>query len=130
MSALQRLQSVLLVGNNSAIPASDLNKASGRRCILGIVGLRHHRYEKFFEVDGSGVKVVAPYDKFNTYVAAPVDAVLRVLKGTLNGDTSSFGAEWARGTAKLVGEKRMHDGYIFAEIFKKLAVVIKRYKEV
>lgn len=114
---------------SSMLPKDDLAKASGRRCILGVGGLKYHSYEKFFEVSPGGVRIVPPYDNFNTYISAPVDSVLRVLKGVLDGDTAAFSAEWARGQAKIVGERRIHDGYVFSEVFRRLALMIKRYRE-
>lgn len=129
LNALQHLQNILLVSKEPTVPSGDLKQASGRRCVLGVVGLQHHKYEKFFEVSERGVLIVEPYDNFNTYIAAPVDAVLRVLKGVLNGDISAFSAEWARGTTKIIGERRLHDGWIFSEVFRSLAAVIKRYRE-
>lgn len=127
-NALRTLQKVFL--STSTNSKSDLSKAAGRRCILGVSGLKYHEYRKFFEVTPTGVEIVQPYDTFNTYILAPVDSVLRVLRGTLEGDTEAFAAEWARGKARLSGERRLHDGYVFSAVFKSLALLIKRYREV
>ena len=125
LNAIERLQAAFL----TQFSASDLEKTSGRRCVLGVSGLKYHTYEKFFEVSPVGVRIVQPYEEFNTYIQAPLDSVLRVLKGVLAGDTSAFSSEWARGQAHIIGEKHVHDGYVFSQIFSKLAEMIKRYRE-
>jgi len=124
---LERLQGLFL--KTSSLRTGDLTQASGRRCILGISGLKYHKYNKFFEVRPDGVTAIDPYQNYNTYILAPIDSVLRVLKGVLDGDTSAFSAEWARGKAKLVGERRIHDGWVFGEVFRQLAEMIKKYRE-
>ena len=131
LSALQRLQRLFLTRpqNGIVLKKEELDQAKGRKCILGISGLRYHRYEKFFEVTPTGVNIVEPYSNFNTYIDAPVDSVVRVLQGVLNGDTSVFSAEWARGKARIVGPKHLHDGFVFGEVFRRLATLIKRYRE-
>ena len=131
LSSLQRLQKLFLSReqNGAILKKEDLELAKGRKCILGISGLKYNRYEKFFEVTPTGVSIVKPYSDFNTYITAPVDSVLRVLQGVLNGDTSTFSAEWARGQAKIVGAKHLHDGFVFGEVFRRLATLIKRYRE-
>ena len=125
---LQKLQSVFLSSNGALFKQEEITQASGRRCILRISGLKYHKYEQYFEVTQTGVKVVTPYTNPNTYIAAPIDSVLRVLQGVLNGDTSSFSSEWARGQAKIVGSKHLHDGFVFGEVFRRLATLIGRYK--
>ena len=131
LSTLQRLQRLFLARpqNGVVLKQEELQQAKGRKCILGISELKYHRYEKFFEVTPTGVNIVQPYSDFNTYIAAPVDSVLRVLQGVLNGDTSVFSAEWARGKAKIVGARHLHDGFVFGEVFRRLATLIKRYRE-
>ena len=131
LSTLQRLQKLFLsrAQNGTVLKQEELEQAKGRKCILGISGLKYHRYEKFFEVTPTGVSIVHDYSDFNTYITAPVDSVLRVLQGVLNGDTSSFSAEWARGDAKIVGPRHLHDGFVFGEVFRRLAILIKRYRE-
>ena len=130
LSTLQRLQSLFLARphNGNFLKAEELEQAKGRKCILGISGLKYLKYEKFFEVTPIGVNIVEPYADFNTYIAAPVDSVLRVLQGVLNGDTSAFTAEWARGKTRIVGARHLHDGYVFGEVFRRLAELIKRYR--
>lgn len=130
LSTLQRLQTLFLLRpqDGAVLKSEELDQAKGRKCILGISGLKYHRYEKFFEVTPSGVNIVPPYADYNTYIAAPVDSVLRVLQGVLEGDTSSFAAEWARGKAKIVGSKHLHDGFVFGEVFRRLAELIRRYR--
>ena len=129
LDLIENLQKLFLVKDGTFLQAGDLTKAKGRRCILGISGLKYHKYEKFFEVTPAGVHMVAPYEEFNTYIAAPVDSIVRVLKGVLSGETSAFTSEWARGQAKIVGSKHLHDGYVFGQIFQRLARLIKRYRE-
>jgi len=125
LDILNRLQGAFI---RTSELQKDLSQADGRRCILVISGLKHTQHRKFFEVSPSGVKLVEPYENPNTAILAPVDSVKRVLMGTLNGDTSAFAAEWARGQAKLVGERRIHDGYVFASVFSELASLVKRYR--
>ncbi|MDP2662015.1 MAG: hypothetical protein Q8R28_14925 [Dehalococcoidia bacterium] len=126
LDTLQKLQHLFL----RETTRDDLNLAKGRKCILGVTNLKYHKYETFFEVTPAGVTVVKPYNNPNTYVGAPLASVLRVLKGTLAGDPSAFGAEWARGNARLVGERRIHDGHVFSSIFRDLAHMIARYRSV
>lgn len=107
----------------------ELSEAEGRRCILHITGLKHHKKTFFFEVTGTRVRLAEPYRNYNTYIAAPLSSILRVFRGILAGKTDAFAAEWARGEARIVGERRVHDGFIFNEGFKRLATLVKRYRE-
>ena len=107
----------------------DLEQAQGRKCVLGIVGLKYHSFQKFFEVTPTGVQIVAPYEGFNSYIEAPLDSVTRVLKGVLDGDSTIFTQEWARGIAKIRGNRKVHDGYVFNQVFARLAEMFARYKQ-
>jgi hypothetical protein len=107
----------------------DLEQAQGRKCVLGIVGLKYHSFEKFFEVTPTGVQIVEPYKGYNSYIEAPLDSVTRVLKGVLDGDTTAFTQEWARGIAKIRGNRKVHDGYVFNQVFARLAEMFLRYKQ-
>ena len=107
---------------------AERSSAEGRRCILSISGLKHHQAAFFFEVTGARIRQVPRFETYNTYIAAPIDSVIRVLKGVLNGDENAFSNEWARGQAKLVGEHSVHDGLQFAEAFRRLAGLVKRYR--
>ena len=102
--------------------------AEGRRCILAITGLTYHKAAFFFEVTGARIRQVEPFERYNTYIAAPIDSVIRVLKGVLDGDSNAFTNEWARGQAKIVGQHSLHDGLQFADVFSRLAGLIKRYR--
>ena len=126
ISAIERIQAAIF----RQFTQSDVARASGRRCVLGITGLKYTEYKRFFEVTSNGVRVVPPNETFNTYIAAPVDSVLRVLKGLLNGDSSAFAAEQARGVAVLYGEHKIHDGWVFADVFARLARVMQKYRGV
>lgn len=106
----------------------ELKSAEGRRCILSISALKHQKADFFFEVLGARIRQVPPFDNFNTYIAAPIDSVIRVLKGALDGDEDAFANEWSRGQAKLVGDHSVHDGLQFNEAFRRLAKLIKRYR--
>ena len=121
---IEQLQNLFL----GQLSGGDLEKAEGRRCVLRVSGLKHYQYEKYFEGTTAGVKIVPPYLLPNTYIVAPVDSVYRVLNGVLNGDTAAFSSEWARGRARIVGERKLHDGYVFSEKFKKLANIIRKYR--
>ena len=108
--------------------AAERSSAEGRACILGITGLQHQEARFFFRVEGSKIRQVAPFERYNTYIGAPIDSVVRVLKGVLDGDENAFTNEWARGQAKLIGPHSVHDGLQFAEAFRRLALLIKRYR--
>jgi len=82
----------------------------------------------FFEVKGSQIARVPPFERYTTYIAAPIDSVIRVLKGVLSGDEQAFEKEWARGLAQIRGTHSLHDGVQFAEGFKRLARIVKRYR--
>lgn len=107
----------------------DLEAADGRKCILGISGLQYHRYEKFFQVTSQGVRLVDPYEDFNTYITASLPAVVRVLKGVLSGDPTAFASEWSRGQCKLVGSRYVHDGLVFSQVFSRLALLIRKIRQ-
>ena len=108
--------------------AAERTSAEGRRCILSISGLKHHQAAFFFEVTGARIRQVPRFEHYTTHIAAPIDSVIRVLKGVLDGDENAFDNEWARGQAKLIGEHSIHDGLQFADAFRRLAGLIKRYR--
>jgi hypothetical protein len=108
--------------------AAERSSAEGRRCILSISGLSHHQAAFFFEVTGARIRQVPRFERYNTFVSAPIDSVIRVLKGVLDGDENAFSNEWTRGQAKLVGDHSLHDGLQFAEAFRRLAGLVKRYR--
>lgn len=126
LKMLDRVQKIFI----QSVSSKDLQEAAGRRCVLKMTGLRHHDIILFFLVDGAGVKVVDPYDPSvaNTWIEAPIDSILRVLKGVLNGDESAFSSEWARGKARIRGKRSFHDGWVFGDTFGRLARTIARYK--
>lgn len=93
-----------------------------------ISGLSHHQVAFFFEVTGARIRQVPRFERYNTHISAPIDSVIRVLKGVLDGDENAFSNEWARGQAKLAGDHSVHDGLQFAEAFRRLAVLVKRYR--
>jgi hypothetical protein len=78
-------------------------------------------------VTDRGVSIVEPYETGNAYITAPVASVLRVLKGVLAGDPTSFSSEWARGQATIRGPRHLHDGMVFAGVFSRLALSIQRF---
>lgn len=108
--------------------AAERTSAEGRRCILSISDLKYHQAAFFFEVTGAMIRQVPQFERYTTHIAAPIDSVVRVLKGVLDGDENAFANEWARGQAKLVGKHSVHDGFQFAEAFRRLAGAIKRYR--
>ena len=114
----------------------SLEKAHGRRCVLSVTGLKHIKYAKVFVVMPDGVRIVPLSEGvpagtvFNTIIETPVESVVNVLKGVLSGDEDAFSKEWTRGTSRVIGERRIHDGYVFSEVFRRLASKIKKYKEV
>lgn len=112
----------------SLATAAELRSAEGRRCILSIRGLQYHKADFFFEVVDAGIHQVQPFEKFNTYIAAPIDSVTRVLKGMLEGDEHAFTKEWARGQAKLVGDYSVHDGLQFDLACRRFARLLNRYR--
>ncbi len=111
------------------VPKDQLTEAAGRRCILHVSGLKHVKKAFFFEVSGTdGVRIVPPYEGFTTVISAPLDAILRVLNGVLEGDSAAFSTEWSHGTVKIVGDHSVHDGWVFRETFGKLADIIRKYR--
>lgn len=126
LSTITRLQGLLFRASDPA--RQDLVQAQGRKCVLAIAGLKYFEYKRMFEVSERGVSIIDADDAPNTYIVAPIDSVLRVLKGTLNGDSRAFSSEWARGKAKLIGARRLHDGFVFSEIFSQFARSIAKYK--
>ena len=125
LTRLERMQRILLPQMQRG---QDLQDAEGRRCILVLEGLKFHKFAKFFEVSRSGVRLVEPFDTYNTAILAPLDSVIRVLKQVLDGKRNAFSSEWARGKARIIGSRSMHDGYVFGQVFDQLAEVIGRYK--
>ena len=106
----------------------EKKSAEGRRCILAITGLQHHEAVFFFEVTGARIRQVPRFETYNTYIGAPIDSVIRVLKGVLVGDENAFTNEWTRGQARILGHHSVHDGLQFAEAFRRLSGLIKRYR--
>ena len=102
--------------------------AEGRKCILHITGLKYHEVKFFFAVEGFQIHQVDAFAKYNTYIGAPLDSVVRVLNGTIHGDESCFSREWSRGEARIVGDYSVHDGLQFREAFKRIARLIGRYR--
>ena len=101
--------------------------AEGRRCILHITDLKYHDLKFFFAVEGFQIRQVDPFVKYNTYIGAPLDSVIRVFKGMTVGDESCFSREWSKGAARIVGDYSVHDGLQFREGFKRFARYIGRY---
>jgi len=124
LQALDILQSSF----SSLVNPEEKQAAEGRRCILHITGLKYHKAIYYFAVEGFQVRQVDPFAKYNTYVGAPLDSVIRVLAGTIEGDENVFGREWSRGDAILKGDYSMHDGLQFRNTFKRLARMIKAYR--
>jgi len=107
----------------------DLQLANGRRCILQITDYDGAVHSRLFEVTEVGVKVLPAEGDYNTLILAPIDSVARVLKGVLAGNRAAFSSEWAKGRARIVGNRKLHDGFVFSEIFGRLADRIKSYRE-
>ena len=134
LAKIEQVQTLLeafnmLEGTFATLATSEeLKSAEGRRCILSISGLKHQKAAFFFEVLGARIRQVEPFENYNTYIGAPIDSVIRVLKGVLDGDEDAFANEWSRGQAKLVGEHSVHDGLQFNEAFRRLTRLIKRYR--
>lgn len=124
MKAIDLLEGTLI----ALAQPGELASAEGRRCILAITGLEHHQVSFFFEVAGARIRQVPPFEGYTTYIAAPIDSVMRVLKGMFDGDENAFVNEWTRGRAKIIGIHSINDGLQFQEGFRRLAGVIKRYR--
>ena len=119
----------LLEGTFATLATGEERRsAEGHRCILAITGLSHHQLAFFFEVTGARIRQVPRFERYNTYIGAPIDSVIRVLKGVLDGDENAFTNEWARGQAKIIGDHSVHDGLQFAAAFRRLAGLVKRYR--
>lgn len=95
---------------------------------MAITDLEYHEVSFFFEVKGARIRQITPFENYTTYISAPIDSVIRVLKGVLDGDENAFANEWSRGQAKLVGKHSVHDGLQFQEAFRRLTTLIKRYR--
>ncbi len=123
-ATIEKLQGLFLPD----ISAGDHIEAEGRKCILVMKG-EHQPYPKYFQVTTSGVKIVDPYEEYDTTIEAPVDSVLNVLKAVLDGKEDAFSTEWARGKCRITGSRKLHDGYIFGQVFARLAKVIQVYRK-
>ena len=129
VEALLRAFDILQDAFSSMTSQEDRQQAEGRRCVIGTTGLKYHKKAFYFEVVGSRLSQVDPYEKYNTLILAPLDTIIAVLKGTLSGDENAFVDEWRRGRAKLVGDHSIHDGDQFQKAFQRLAWVAKRYRQ-
>ena len=69
--------------------AAERTSAEGRRCILSISDLKYHQAAFFFEVTGAMIRQVPQFERYTTHIAAPIDSVVRVLKGVLDGDENA-----------------------------------------
>jgi len=129
LTSLLRALSTVLDAFNGLASAVEQQAAEGRRCILAVTGLKHHpRQAFFFEVKGYKIQIVDPFTNYTTYIEAPIDSVIRVLKGIWDGREDAFSAEWSRGQAQIRGTRSLHDGMQFNEGFKRVARGIKQYR--
>jgi len=103
--------------------------AEGRRCILSVSGLKYSEQRSlFFEVSNGRIQLVEPYTDYSTYIVAPIDSVIRVLSGIIEGDEDAFSKEWARGKTSITGQRHVHDAIQFSDVFKRLARLCKQYR--
>jgi hypothetical protein len=123
--SIEKLQTLFL----PQMSEGDLVEAEGRKCILVMKREHQPSYSKYFEVTPVGVKMVDPYDVYDTTIEAPVESVLNVLKAVLDGKQDAFTSEWARGKCRITGSRKLHDGYIFGQVFARLARVIQVYRK-
>jgi hypothetical protein len=129
LTALVQALSITLSAFAGLASADEQKAAEGRRCVLAVTGLKHHPPRAFFfEITGLQIKLVDPFTQYNTYVEAPIDSVMRVLKHLWNGREDGFSSEWSRGQAKIRGAKSLHDGMQFNEGYKRAARGIKAYR--
>jgi len=82
----------------------------------------------YLQVIGGMIRVVEPYDTYNTLIEASLDVVLRELKAVLDGDETAFSHAWAGGRARIVGLRSIRDGMAFREGFRRLAWALRHYK--
>ena len=102
--------------------------AEGRRCILSVTGLKYTPQSSiFFEVANGRVSMVDPYEEHSTYIVAPIESVIRVLSGVIEGDADAFSKEWAKGLASVTGQRHVHDAIQFSEAFRRFALLCRRY---
>jgi len=107
----------------------ERDDAEGRRCILSVSGLKYNQQKSiFFEVSNGRVQMVEPYEEYSTYIVAPIDSVIRVLSGVIEGDEDVFAKEWARGKASITGQRHVHDAIQFTEAFRRFARLCKQYR--
>ena len=129
VQSLLKALDILQTSFSSLANPTEKQDAEGRRCILHITDLKYHKAAFYFAVEGFRVHQVDPFVKYNTYIGAPLDSVIRVLNGVLEGDENCFGREWSRGAAQLKGDYSVHDGLQFRNAFKRIARAVKRYRQ-
>ena len=125
LATIVRLQSLFL----NQLSDGDHVEADGRKCVLVMKSEYQQVSSKYFEVTASGVKLVDPYDDYDSAIEAPVESVLNVLKAVLDGREDAFSSEWARGKCRIIGAHKLHDGYVFGQVFARLARVIQVYRK-
>ena len=131
LTSLVSALSMVLEAFTRLASTDELNAAEGRRCILAATGIKYHPdCIFFFEVKGASIRLVDSFTHYNTYIAAPIDSIIRVLNGLWEGREDAFSSEWARGQAKIEGARSLHDGLQFNDAFKRVARAIKRYRAV
>lgn len=95
---------------------------------MAISDLQYQKATFYLEVVGLAIREVAPYENFHTKIDAPIDTVLRVLKGIAEGERNMLLNEATRGQATLKGDYSVHDLYVMNQGFNRLADGIKRYR--
>ena len=108
--------------------AGEIKAAQGRRTILAISDLKYQKATFYLEVVGLAIREVPPYEQFNTKIEAPIDTVIRVLKGITEGERNVLVDEKSRAQATLKGDYSVHDLLQMNEGFNRLADGIKRYR--
>ena len=103
----------------------EFEVAKGRRCVLAVKAQDTVITKYFFEVSPAGITLVSAYGEYNTLIVAPLEGVLRVFIGLLYGWESVFASEWARGEAQVFGERHLHDAWMFSDVFKRLARMVR-----
>ena len=119
----------MLLGTFGFLASPDeIKAAQGRRTILAIRDLRYQKATFYLEVVGLAIREVAPYEKYHTKIDAPIDTVIRVLKGITEGERNMLLNEATRGQATLTGDYSLHDLYVMNQGFNRLADGITRYR--
>lgn len=108
--------------------AKDVAEAEGKQCIIAVRKLRHHEYTCFFRIEDLGIKIVDPYEHYDTLIYAPIWVVIEVLRKTLAGRKGAFLDAMGLEDVKAIGKRTYQDLMVLSDGFDELAGNIARLK--